>query len=106
LLSLDLNHSIPTNNHKTAKRETALERVLNSLLTEFRGKEFMKIKIIKRTASEKIKEEKPAAENKQTAKINGRKVTETVKSWIDDLRQKRERERLSVKELFRIEPCT
>lgn len=83
-----------------------MERVLNSLSTEFRGKEFMKIKIIKRAAAEKIMKDISAARNNQPAKTNGRKAAETVKFWIDDLRQKRERERLSVKELFRIEHCT
>jgi hypothetical protein len=84
--------------------EIALERVLSFPLIEFRGKEFMKIKIIKRTA-EKIMKEIPAAENDQLKKTDARKAAGAVKSWIDDLRQKRERERLSVKELFRIEPC-
>lgn len=64
----------------------------------------MKIKIIKRAASEKIAEETPAAGNDQ--KTDTRKAIETVKFWIDDLRQKRERERLSLEELFSREPCT
>lgn len=63
----------------------------------------MKIKIIKRAASEKIAAESPAAENDQ--KTDTRKTVETVKFWIDDLRQKRERERLSLEELFSRMPC-
>lgn len=47
----------------------------------------MKIKVIKRATSEKIIEDIPAAENNHPAKMDGRKIAETVKLWIDDLRQ-------------------
>lgn len=106
LPAFELNHSIQANNDKMAETNTALERVLNSLRAEFRGKEFMKIKIIKRAAVEKIMEEIPADRNSQPAETDVRKTTATVKLWINDLRQKHERERLSFPELFRKERCT
>lgn len=65
----------------------------------------MKIKIIKRVKSEKIMEKIPVAENDHSARKDVRKAAETVKSWIDDVRQKRERERLSFIELFGKEHC-
>jgi hypothetical protein len=64
----------------------------------------MKIKIIKRGA-EKIMEEIPIVKNNQPAETDVRKTTATVKSWIDDLRQKRERERLSFHKLFGVKQC-
>ena len=66
----------------------------------------MKIKIIKRSASEKSAVTIPAGENNQPTKTEMRNAAATVKSWIDDLRQKRERERLSFHALFREEHCT
>ena len=66
----------------------------------------MKIKIIKRTATEKKTVKISSAENNQLTKTDRRKATETVKFWIDDLKQKRERERLSFNELFGNERCT
>jgi hypothetical protein len=78
-----------------------LERVLNSFSKEYRGKELMKIKIIKRAASEKIMAEVPAAENNRPVKTDVRKAAATVKFWVDDLRQKHERERRSAERLFR-----
>ena len=65
----------------------------------------MNIKIIKRSAAEKNKQEIPAAENDRSIRMDVRKTTATVKIWIDDLRQKRERERLSFLELFAKEQC-
>jgi hypothetical protein len=82
-----------------------LERVLNSFSIEFQGKEFMKIKIIKRAASEKIMEGIPAAENNHPVRTDMRKATATVKLWVDDLREKHERERLSARKLFSGEHC-
>lgn len=66
----------------------------------------MKIKIIKRSAAENIMKEIPSAENNQPVKADVRKATATIKLWIDDSRQKRERERLSFHELFGKEHCT
>ncbi|HEY8562541.1 MAG TPA: hypothetical protein VIL74_19335 [Pyrinomonadaceae bacterium] len=65
----------------------------------------MKIKIIKR-AAEKILEDISVVEDNQSTKADSRQAAETVKSWIVDLRQKRERERISFHELFRKEQCT
>lgn len=66
----------------------------------------MKIKIIKRAASEKNTVKIPAAENNQLSKTDERKAAEAVKLWIDDLRQKSKLERLSINELFGKEHCT
>lgn len=65
----------------------------------------MKIKIIKR-AAEKILEDISVVENNQPTERYSRRTSETVKSWIVELRQKRERERISFHELFRKEQCT
>ena len=100
-----VNCLIQTNNYKRTETEKALEQVLNSLSIELRGKEYMKIKIIKRADSEKIMKKIPVAENNPSAKTDVREATEQVKLWINDLRQKRERERLSFHELFVKEQC-
>jgi len=67
----------------------------------------MRIKIIKRAEQEKIKEKFSAGESKQSNNGEARRAAaSTIKFWIEDLRQKRERERLSVNELFGGKYCT
>lgn len=67
----------------------------------------MKIKIIKHSEREKIKETIPAAESHQLKQPDARRaMTATINFWIDDLRQKRERERLSILKLFKQEYST
>lgn len=65
----------------------------------------MKIKIIKRASlaevAEKIAEKVPAAENRRPVAIDVRKTAATIEFWIDDLRQKRARERRSAEEFFK-----
>lgn len=61
----------------------------------------MKIKIIKRREQKKIKEKTLITESSQPEKADTqRAMATTINFWIEDLRQKRERERLSVKKLF------
>lgn len=66
----------------------------------------MKIKIIKRAERQKFKEKIAPADSGQPKNENARSAASTIKFWIDDLRQKRKRERLSIEELFRKERCT
>jgi hypothetical protein len=66
----------------------------------------MKIKIIKRAERQKFKEKIAPTDSWQPKNETGRSTASTIKFWIDDLRQKRKQERLSIEELFRKERCT
>jgi hypothetical protein len=60
----------------------------------------MKIKIIKRADSNEAAPKIHVAANDHPGKIDVRTTTATIQYWIDDLRRKRERERISIKEFF------
>jgi hypothetical protein len=61
----------------------------------------MKIKIVKRSDCQKIEEKISSAECKQPKKGDARRaMAKTIEFWVEDLRQKRDQERLSAKTFF------
>jgi len=66
----------------------------------------MQIKIIKRSDREQTKKMTPAVQSNQPKESDARRaMATTIKFWIEDLRQRREQESISVKKLFSEELC-
>ena len=67
----------------------------------------MKVKVIKRSEQEKAKTaiSVPASNQPKNADVR-ESMAETVKSWVDDLRQKRGNERLSAEKFWKRDFCT
>ena len=67
----------------------------------------MKVKVIKRSEQEKDKTAISVSTSDQPKSVDVRELmATTVKSWVDDLRQKRGNERLSAKKFWKREFCS
>ena len=67
----------------------------------------MKVKVIKRSEQEKAKTAISVSTSDQPKGVDVRELmVTTVKSWVEDLRQKRGNERLSAKKFWKREFCS